>query len=128
MTDPTTTAASVAGVTLVTIASTIVGPIYGPFVVMAAGGFIGSLISAGATETGSLRATLLYLARYTGAAVLVTGALAKFAEPWTGLPAVELLGPAAFGVGLLGERWRSLPAMLVGWVERFLGRQPDRKD
>lgn len=125
MTEPTSTAAS--GVSIVTVAIGLLGPAAGPYATIVLGALAGALwaLSAAPTETRTAGASLVL--RLVLTAVVLTGGAAAALEAQYGWPAHQLLAPVAFGIGMGGDRWRALGAILVALVGHRLGADDIRK-
>lgn len=104
MSEPVTTTGA-AGAALVAIVSAVVGEQLGPIVTVCGAATIGALLSLGEVETSGRAEAVLYVLRYVGMAVVVSGTIAFLIERFTTIPAIEVLAVVAFVVGWVGNRW-----------------------
>lgn len=119
MAEPTTTSA---GISLTVIAVALLGPMAGPYAVIAFSALAGALWPLSAAETSSTVTGGWLLLRCTLTAVVLTVFIATLIERAWGVPAVESLGPLALVIGALGNGWRPVFASL-GAVLQALVRQ-----
>lgn len=122
MAEPTTTSA---GISLTVIAVALLGPMAGPYAVIAFSALAGALWPLSAAETSNAVAGGWLLLRCTLTAVVLTLFIANFIERTWGVPAVESLGPLALAIGALGNGWRPVFASL-GSALQALVRQGGR--
>ena len=122
MADPTTTTA--AGVTAIGIF--LLGPKLGPvlaplisdYTAILAGALIGIMHAAGKVHTATMAASVIYVIKWVGTAVLLTGALSVLVEQKLAVPATQWPGVVAFCITFLADRWPDWLRMLV---PRWLG-------
>ena len=103
MAEPSTSA----GVTLTVIAVTLLGPLAGPYALIAFAALAGALWPLSAAHTDTLDGAWLLL-RCTLTAIILTVFLARAIEHHLGVPAFELFGPLGLLIGALGNGWRSV--------------------
>ena len=124
MTDPTTAASATFGLTALAI--TLLGPIAGPYALIAFAALSGAMWPLSAAGTANKLAGAWLLIRCTLTAVVLTAFLAGLVESMTDLPDVEVLAPVAFAVGALGNGWHpvldALRAALTAIVSRLGGK------
>lgn len=122
MADPTTTTA--AGITALAIfllgpkLGPVLAPVIGDYMAILAGALIGIMHAAGKVHTATLAASVIYVIKWVGTAVLLTGALSVLVEQKLGVPATQWPGVVAFCITFLADRWPDWLRMLV---PRWLG-------
>ncbi|MET3371224.1 hypothetical protein ABIC89_000257 [Variovorax boronicumulans] len=92
-----------------------VAAVVGPYLVILLGSTLGAYFRLGQRPSSTRTAALRFFLAANGAAILFTVPLAVVAQRY--LPTVEvnwLLGPMAFGIGLVGERWPQIGQ----WIAR----------
>jgi len=104
MADPTATTGAAFGLTALSVA--LLGPMVGPYALIAFAALSGAMwpLSAATTNTKTEGAWLLL--RCTLTALVLTAFVAGLLEKWLGVSDLESLAPIAFGIGALGNGWR----------------------
>lgn len=119
MLEPTATTAG--GVSLTVLFVAILGPMAGPYVLIALSAVAGAMWPLSAARTESRRAGAWLLVRCTATALVLTSVLAGIVEKTWGLPVSEGLAPVALVIGAMGNGWRpvfqSLGGIVQGWAE-----------
>lgn len=103
---------------LVAIAIALLGPAAGPYAVIVLSALAGALWALSRSETATRVHGALLLARLVVTAIVLTGAVAWWLESQYKLPAHQLLAPVAFGIGAMGDGWRSVIDGLVARLGR----------
>ena len=120
MAEPTVTTAS--GISLTVLFVAILGPLAGPYVLIALSAVAGAMWPLSAARTESRLAGVWLLLRCTATALVLTSVLAGIVEKTWGLPVSEGLAPVALLIGAMGDGWRpvfaSLASMFQGWVRQ----------
>lgn len=103
MAEPTATSA---GISLTVLSVTLLGPLAGPWALIAFAALAGAMwpLSAAPTETRLSGAWLLL--RCTLTAIVLTVFIAGIVERIWGMPINESLAPVALLIGALGNGWR----------------------
>lgn len=104
MAEPTATSSAAFGLTALSVA--MLGPMAGPYALIAFAALSGAMWPLSATETTSKLAGAWLLLRCALTALLLTAFLAGLLEQWLGVRTVESLAPVAFAIGALGNGWR----------------------
>lgn len=123
MAEPTSTTAA-AGITALGILllgpqlGPTLAPIIGDYLLILAGALIGVMHAAGKVRSATLTQAALYVIKWVGTAVLLTGALGVFIEQKAGIPATQWPGVMAFLITFLADRW---PQWLRALAPRWLG-------
>lgn len=120
MADPTSTSATAFGLTALSVS--LLGPLAGPYALIAFAALSGAMWPLSATETTTKLAGAWLLLRCTLTALLLTAFLAGLIERWTGVQPVESLAPVAFAIGALGNGWRPVFDALGAALQALLGR------
>jgi hypothetical protein len=111
MTEPATTAAAT-GVSLVTLASTLLGPqfgpLLGPYLVIVLCSTVGAQWAILASPTMTRMDALLLMLRVSATAVVLTAMLAQLVGSYFNVPVNEAYGAISFFIGALGHRWMEL--------------------
>jgi len=102
--EPTATSATAFGLTALSVS--ILGPMAGPYALIAFAALSGAMWPLSAAETSSKLAGAWLLLRCTLTALLLTAFLADLVARWLGKQPVETLAPVAFAIGALGNGWR----------------------
>lgn len=120
MAEPTTTSATAFGLTALSVS--LLGPLAGPYALIAFAALSGAMWPLSAAETTTKLSGALLLLRCTLTALLLTAFLAGLLEQWVGVRSVESLAPVAFAVGALGNGWRPVFDALGSALSALLGR------
>lgn len=126
MAEPTTTTSAAFGLTAVSVA--LLGPLAGPYALIAAMALCGAMWPLSTTTTDSKRAGAWLLVRCTATAMALTVFLAGLVESSTGVSAVESLAPVAFFIGALGNGWRPVFDALGTALTALLGKAGGPKE
>jgi len=102
--EPTATSSAAFGLTALSVS--LLGPLAGPYTLIAFAALSGAMWPLSASNTPSKLAGAWLLLRCTLTALLLTAFLAGLLEQWTGVKEVESLAPVAFVIGALGNGWR----------------------
>lgn len=118
MAEPTTTG----GISLTVIFVALLGPLAGPYALIAFAALAGALwpLSAKTTLTRTEGAWLLL--RCTLTAIVLTVAIARIVERLWEIPVNEGLAPVALLIGALGNGWRPVFDALGAAVSAALGK------
>jgi len=98
-----------------------VAAVVGPYLVILLGSTLGAYFRLGQREPSTRASALRFFLAANGAAILFTAPLSYAAQKY--LPGFEvnwLLGPMAFGIGLVGERWPLIGQWVVRKVNSFV--------
>lgn len=114
------TASTAFGLTAISVA--LLGPLAGPYALIAFSALSGAMWPLSATETTTKLAGAWLLLRCTVTALLLTAFLAGLLERWVGLQPVESLAPVAFAIGALGNGWRPVFDAVGSALSALLGR------
>ena len=119
MAEPTTTSA---GISLTALAVALLGPMAGPYALIALSALAGAMWPLSAAKTEDRVDGAWLLLRCTITAILLTGFLSGLIERSWGVKVVESLGPVAFAIGALGNGWRPVFQALGDAMRALLGR------
>lgn len=103
MAEPTATSA---GISLTMLSVALLGPMAGPYALIAFAALSGALWPLSTAETSSSLTGAWLLIRCTLTAVVLTVFLSRIAERMWGFPVNESLAPVAFLISALGNGWR----------------------
>ncbi len=84
----------------------LLGPLAGPYALIAFAALAGALWPLSAQTTATRAEGAWLLLRCTLTAILLTVFLASLLQKWLGLPVNEALAPVALMIGALGNGWR----------------------
>lgn len=118
MPEPSTSA----GVSLTVIAVALLGPMAGPYALIAFASLAGAMWPLSATRTESSREGAWLLLRCTLTATVLTVFLASLLERVWAIPANETLGPVALLIGALGNGWRPVFDSVGEVAKALIGR------
>lgn len=118
MTDPT--AAATFGLTA--LAMSIIGPVAGPYALIAFAALSGSMWPLSSSDTTSKAAGAWLLIRCTLTALILTAFIASILESVAGIDALDSLAAVAFCIGALGNGWRPVFDALGSALSAFIGR------
>lgn len=124
MLEPTTPTATAFGLTA--IAVSIIGPVAGPYALIAFAALSGAMWPLSASETNSKTEGAWLLMRCTLTAIALTAFLAGLLESLAGIHSAEGLAPVAFAIGALGNGWRPVFGALGAALSAVLGKFGDR--
>lgn len=112
MAEPASTSVAVAGVSLVTLATALlgptVGPLIGPYVVIILCSAVGAQWALLASPSMSKAEAALLMVRVVGTAVVLTAMVAQVVGAYFNVAVTESYGAVAFTIGALGHRWNDL--------------------
>lgn len=118
MAEPSTSA----GVSLTVLSVALLGPMAGPYALIAFASLAGAMWPLSASSTGTRMAGAWLLLRCTLTAILLTVFLANIIERRWGLPVSESLAPVALAIGALGNGWRPVFGALGEALRVIIGR------
>lgn len=125
MAEPTTTTAGTISLTVLFVA--LLGPMAGPYVLIAAAAVAGSMWPLSAARTATRADGAWLLLRCTCTALVLTSVVAGIVERTWGLPVSEGLAPVALVIGAMGNGWRpvfqALGALVQGWAQNSGGQK-----
>lgn len=113
---------SSAGVSLTVISVAMLGPMAGPYALIAFAGLAGAMWPLSAQTTTTRLAGAWLLLRCTLTAIVLTVFLAQVIERLWGVPAGESLAPVALVIGALGNGWRPVFSALGDALRVVLGK------
>lgn len=120
MAEPTTTTPIAFGLAGVSIA--FLGPLAGPYALIAASSLIGAMWALSFTGTETRRAGAWLLIRCTMTGIVLTAFFATMLEKFTGAAPLDTLPGVAFAIGAFGNGWRpifsALEVALAGFIRR----------
>jgi hypothetical protein len=96
----------------------LMGPVFGPFVVIVWAALAGAAWPLSKRKTDTKIEGALFLARTVGTATVITMPVAFLVEAHLGVPSVHAMSLAAFGVGLIGDNWSTVRQKIF---ERIFG-------
>lgn len=114
------TASTTFGLTALSVA--LLGPLAGPYALIAFAALSGAMWPLSAAETGSKLAGAWLLLRCTLTALVLTAFLAGLLSKWLGAATPESLAPVAFAIGALGNGWRPVFDALGSALAAIVGR------
>lgn len=101
-----------------------VAAVIGPYVAIVVAAAIGASFSLARRQRSTRMEAIGFFLRICGLAVLIAGALAAaIAQFHPALTERALLAPAAFGIGLVGDRWREVGRWIVQFAQDFVLRK-----
>ncbi len=124
MAEPTATSA---GISLTMLSVALLGPMAGPYALIAFAALAGALWPLSTTETASSMAGAWLLLRCMLTAVVLTVFLSGIAERMWGFPVNESLAPVAFLISALGNGWRPVLDAFGLALAALLGRFSEGK-
>lgn len=125
MAEPTATSSAAFGLTALSVS--LLGPLAGPYALIAFAALSGAMWPLSAAETTTKLAGAWLLLRCTLTALLLTAFLAGLLERWSGVQPVETLAPVAFAIGALGNGWRPVFDAVGAALSALLGRAGGNK-
>lgn len=117
MSEPTSTTA----LGLVVVATALLGPAAGPYAVIVLSALAGSLWALSKQQTPTRLSGALLILRLMMTAVALTGAAAWWLDTHYEIPAHQILGPIAFAIGALGDRWGPVLDAIGARLGRVIG-------
>lgn len=120
MAEPTSTSATAFGLTALSVS--LLGPLAGPYALIAFAALSGAMWPLSAAETTTKMAGAWLLIRCTLTALLLTAFLSGLLERWVGVQPVESLAPVAFAIGALGNGWRPVFDAVGSALSALIGR------
>lgn len=120
MAEPTSTSATAFGLTALSVS--LLGPLAGPYALIAFAALSGAMWPLSAAETTTKMAGAWLLLRCTLTAMLLTAFLAGLLDRWLEVHALDLLPPVAFAIGALGNGWRPVFDAVGSALSALLGR------
>jgi hypothetical protein len=120
MPEPTSTTSAAYGLTALAVA--ILGPLAGPYALIAFAALSGAMWPLSAADTHSKASGAWLLLRCTITALVLTAFVAGLLERVAGITALESLAPVAFCIGALGNGWRPVFDALGAAVAALVGR------
>lgn len=120
MAEPTSTSATAFGLTALSVS--LLGPMAGPYALIAFAALSGAMWPLSAAETTTKMAGAWLLLRCTLTAMLLTAFLAGLLDRWLEVHALDLLPPVAFAIGALGNGWRPVFDAVGSALSALLGR------
>lgn len=120
MAEPTTTTSAAFGLTAISVA--LLGPLAGPYALIAFAALSGAMWPLSAATTATKREGAWLLLRCTLTALALTAFLSSLVESVAGIHAVESLAPVAFCIGALGNGWRPVFDAVGAALAALLGR------
>lgn len=115
-------ASTTAGVSLTVLAVALLGPLAGPYALIAFASLAGALWPLSASETTTRVAGAWLLFRCTLTALLLTVFLANIIQRTWGFPVGESLAPVALMIGALGNGWRPVFSALGAALGALIGK------
>lgn len=117
--------AAATGVSLVTLATAIAGPLAGPYLVITLGGVSGGLWALSSTSgTTRLQGAMLML-RCVLTAVLLTALIAQVLGARFGIQVTELYALVSLVIGMLGNRWQDIIDAVRDRLRLLITRAPE---
>lgn len=113
---------SSAGVSLTVLSVALLGPMAGPYALIAFASLAGAMWPLSAQSTATRLAGAWLLLRCTLTAIVLTVFLAKVIERAWGVPAAESLAPVALLIGALGNGWRPVFAAIAAALGALANR------
>lgn len=120
MAEPTSTSATAFGLTALSVS--LLGPLAGPYALIAFAALSGAMWPLSAAETTTKLAGAWLLLRCTLTALLLTAFMAGLLDRWFEVQALDILAPVAFAIGALGNGWRPVFDALGSALSTLLGR------
>lgn len=118
MAEPSTSA----GVSLTVLFVALLGPMAGPYALIAFAALAGAMWPLSASTTATRIAGAWLLLRCTLMAIVLTAFLAQGIERVWSIPATESLAPVALIIGALGNGWRPVFEAIGDAIKVLLGR------
>ena len=114
-----------AGVSLVTLATAIAGPLAGPYVVIAMGGVSGGLWALSSADSQTRIQGAMLMLRCVLTAVLLTALIAQVLGARFGIQVTELYGIVSLVIGMLGNRWQDIIDAVRDKLRMLITRAPE---
>ena len=109
-----------AGVSLMALAIGLVGPQFGPYVVILLGSIGGGLWAISATPLDGKLAGLWLLLRCVFTAIVLTAVIAEVLGRSMGIQVDGSYALVSFAIGMLGNRWQSIIEVARARIERAI--------
>lgn len=119
MAEPTATSA---GISLTVLSVTLLGPLAGPWALIAFAALAGAMWPLSAAPTENRLSGAWLLLRCTLTAIVLTVFLAGIVERIWGMPVNESLAPVALLIGALGNGWRPVFDAIGAAAKVFIGK------
>ncbi len=123
MADPTTAA----GASLTVLVVAALGPLYGPYALIAGASLAGALWPLSAQPTATRLDGALLLLRCALTALLLTAFIAGLLQRVWAVPVNEALAPIALVIGAMGNGWRPVFGALGAAAAAVIGRAGEGK-
>lgn len=120
MPEPTTTTAASVSLTVIFVA--LLGPLAGPYILIALASMAGSLWPLSAARTEGRAAGAWLLLRCTLTAIVLTSLIASLVERIWAIPISEGLAPVALCIGAMGNGWRPVFSGIAAAVKATAGQ------
>ena len=114
---------SSAGVSLTVLSVALLGPLAGPYALIAFAALAGALWPLSAAETPTKVAGAALLLRCTLTAIVLTAFLATLLERTWGVPVNESLAPVALLIGAVGNGWRPVFASVGAMIKKAVSKE-----
>ena len=121
MAEPTSST-TVSAFGLTSLFVSLLGPMAGPYALIAMCALAGAMWPLCSSETTSRKHGALLLLMCTLTAIALTAFFAVMLEKWSGVSGVESLPFVAFCIGAMGNGWRPIFAALGSGLAGFAGR------
>lgn len=96
---------AVAGVSLITLSVSLLGPNFGPYAVIILGSIAGGLWALSRTKLETRMEGAWLMLRCVVTAIVLTAMIAGLVGPWLNMPVSEAYAVVAFVIGMLGNQW-----------------------
>lgn len=114
------TASTAFGLTAISVA--LLGPLAGPYALIAFGALSGAMWPLSAATTLGKAAGAMLLVRCTLTALLLTAFLSSLLDSWLNVAGLDTRPAVAFAIGALGNGWRPVFDALGAALSALLGR------
>lgn len=116
-----------AGVSIVTLASAVAGPLLGPYLVIVLGAISGGLWALSGTAATVTRVDgALLMLRCVLTAVLLTAIIAQVLAARFGIATTELYCLVSLSIGAMGNRWQDVLDSVRDRLRMLITRAPDQ--
>ncbi|MFZ2309591.1 MAG: hypothetical protein WAW73_19655 [Rhodoferax sp.] len=117
--------AAATGVSLVTLATAIAGPLAGPYLVITLGGVSGGLWALSSTSGTTRMQGAMLMLRCVLTAVLLTALIAQVLGARFGIQVTELYALVSLVIGMLGNRWQDIIDAVRDRLRLLITRAPE---